>query len=827
MSLNTRRARRAHSQSLLIAAVSIVACAAFALVALGAAAYAAVLGLTSDLPDLDGPLPAAEQTTKIVARDGTPLAKLFYDEDRVAVSIRRLPSHLIHAVVSAEDKRFLSHPGVDVESIARALVADIRQGRVVEGGSTITQQYVKNLYGEKSRTLRRKLREAFLAYGLEKRYPKDRILERYLNTIYLGHSAYGVEAASRMYFGKPAAKVSIPEAALLAGLIKSPNTNSPLVSPGRARTRRNRVLDQMLELGHITTAQARAAKKTPVRVVPQRAPKGRAPYFVEHVKQLLIKQYGADTVFKGGLRVHTTLDPRMQAAAERAAWGILDRDDDPAVALVAVEPTTGAIRAMVGGKHFERLRYNLATQGRRQPGSAFKPFVLAAALVQGYSLDQRIDGSPGTLSLPDGGRWKVSNATEGGGGGLLSLHDATVRSVNAAFARLILDVGADEVADIAERMGITTTLNRDPAIALGGLRRGVTPLEMASAYGTLATRGLRVAPTPIQEVRSSSGRVMSRLTPVGEPVLDQTVCILETKVLEDVIRYGTGTRAQIGRPAAGKTGTTQNYHDAWFVGFTPDLVTAVWVGYAERQRPMRSVHGRRVWGGTFPAMIWAEFMREALRERPERSFGEVPKSKLVRVRLCSETDLVATQHCPKPVYATFVKEREPKKTCNLHLTPSEVTVPRVVGKTAADASVVLAELGFAPVATYVRDNKAAGTVLWQRPYPGNVVAYGSMIALRISAGPAGDETDQPPRASMVLSTHSPRVGQTVTFDASGSMDAEGPVWRWAWTFGDGDGATTERATHKYRAAGRYPVTLTVYDKGGHAVSLHTQVSVQP
>lgn len=827
MSFNTRRVRRTRSQSLLVAVVSLVALTAFGLVVVAATAYAAVQGLTKDLPDLDGPLPQVEQTTKVLAHDGTLLTRLFYDEDRVAVRITGVPRHLRQAVVAAEDQRFFRHRGVDLESIGRAVVADVRSGKVVEGGSTITQQYIKNLYGEHDKTLKRKVREALLAYRLEQRYPKDRILERYLNTIYLGHSAYGVEAAARMYFGKPASRVSIAEAALLAGLIRSPNTNSPHVSAPRARARRNRVLDQMRELAFITTAQAAAAKKTPLGVVPQRAPRGRAPYFVEYVKQELIKRYGADTVFKGGLTVRTTLDLRMQGIAERAAWDILDRPDDPAVALVAIQPTSGAIRAMVGGRHFERLRYNLATQGRRQPGSAFKPFVLATALAQGYPLEQRIDGSPGTLTLPDGGLWRVSNATEGGGGGPISLREATVRSVNAAFARLILDLGADEVADTAERMGISTTLNRDPAIALGGLKHGVTPLEMASAYGTLATRGLRLAPTPIEEVRSPTGRLIARLVPTGEPVLDEAICAMETQVLEEVIAGGTGRRAAIGRPAAGKTGTTQNYHDAWFVGYTPDLVTAVWVGYPTHQRPMRSVHGRRVWGGTFPAEIWAAFMGPALAGKPETAFGGVPRSRLVKVRICSDTNLVATQYCPRPVAAEFLRGEEPKEGCNLHLTPANLAVPRVVGGTAGQATASLAELGFVPVSTYVRSDKPAGTVLWQSPYPGNVVSYGSMVALRISAGPAGDQTDQPPRAAMSVSTHSTRIGQSVRFDASGSTDPEGPITRWTWTFGDGSGASGERVSHTYRTAGRFSVTLTVYDQGGHAASLHTQVAVQP
>lgn len=828
MSFRARRLRRSSGQSVFIVAVCVVVSAAFGLVVLAATACAAALGLAQDLPSLEGPLPPLEQTSRILASDGTLLAKLFYDEDRVAVPLSKVPEHLRNAVVAAEDKRFFNHRGVDFESIARAALADLQHGRVVEGGSTISQQLVKNVYGEKERTLRRKVREALMAYRLEQRYPsKERILERYLNTVYLGHSAYGVEAASRFYFGKPVSRVSLPEAAMLAGLIRSPNTNSPFVSRSKAKQRRDRVVEQMLDEGFITTAQAQAATRSPVRVQRPKLPKGRAPYFVEYVKHVLIDRYGADRLLKGGFRVRTTLDLKMQQAAERAAWQTLDRPDDPEVALVAIEPSSGAIRAMVGGRRFERLRYNLAVQGHRQPGSAFKPFVLATALSQGYSLETRIDGTPGTLVLPNGRRWRVSNATEGSGGGMLSLREATVYSVNAAFARLILDLSADDVADTAESMGIVTPLNRDPAIALGGLTQGVTPLEMASAYGTLATRGIRVPPSPILEVREVSGKPVDRLSPTGEPVLDEAISALETQVLEDVIRYGTGKRAQIGRPAAGKTGTTQDYRDAWFVGYTPDLVTAVWVGYPTRQKAMRNVHGRRVAGGTFPAMIWASFMQEALAGKPARDFAPLPTNRLVKIRLCTDTNLVATQYCPRPVVAEFVKGRQPEELCNMHTTPSDATVPKVVGQPVGEVTALLARIGLAPVATYVRSAKPAGTVLWQKPYGGSVIALGSMVALRVSAGPDGKQADSPPRAALWLSTHSPKVDQPVTFDASGSTDAEGPIIRWAWTFGDGRTGSGDRLTHRYATAGRFAVTLTVYDQGGHAVSLYTQVTVAP
>lgn len=827
MSFSTRRARRVGRQALLVIAVSFVVLGATGFLVLAATAWGVAERLVGNLPDLNAPAPPVQETTKIFARDGTLLADLFYSENRVPISLGKMPNVLIDAVIAAEDKRFFSHRGVDFESIARAIVADIRSGRIVEGGSTITQQYIKNLYGQRDRTLKRKIREALLAYQLEQRYPKNLILERYLNTIYLGQSAYGVEAASRMYFGKSARRVSLAEAALLAGLIRAPNSASPYAFPAAARDRRDRVLDQMLQQQMITTSQAQAAIRAPIRVLQPRAPKGRAVYFVEYVKQELIRQFGADMVFKGGLRVYTTLDLNTQAEAERAAWGILDRPDDPSVALVAIEPATGQIRAMVGGRDFARLRYNLATQGHRQPGSAFKPFVLATALAQGYSLDSQIDSTPGDLKLPDGSHWSVSNATEGGGGGLISVLDATIHSVNAAFARIMIDVGPDAVATTAERMGITTPLNRDFAIALGGMKTGVTPLEMANAYGTLATGGFHVAPTPVFEIRNAFGRLISKPSVDRESVLDPGVAALITKALEGVVSSGTGHRAQIGRPAAGKTGTTTNYHDAWFIGYTPQLVTSVWVGYPKKQREMSDVHGIRVAGGTFPAQIWAAFMREALAGAAPAQFGGVPKGSMVKVKICSQTNLLATPYCPHPIVASFLAGQEPKSFCAVHTAPPAPVVPGLVGMNVGKASALLAAKGFVPVATYVQSTKAVGVVLDQSPQAGRTAPSGTVVTLTVSSGAAANPADQPPRAAFTISNSNPRLSQRVTFDGSVSSDPENDLVRWEWIFGDGATATGVRASHVYPAAGTYSVTLTVYDKAGQASSVAQGVTVLP
>jgi penicillin-binding protein 1A len=823
MSFSSRRIRRSHHQRLPIAVVSVLVLSVFALGVLAVAAWVAVTNITTNLPDLNAPLPPLANTTKIFAADGTLLTDLYYSENRVPISVDALPKVLVDAVVAAEDERFFSHRGVDFMAIGRALVADLRAGRVVEGGSTITEQFVKNVYGQRARTMRRKVREALMAYRLEQIYPKKLILERYLNTIYLGQSAYGVEAGARMYFGHSARRVTLPEAATLAGIIRSPNNDSPYASPKVARERRDTVLDQMAKQGLITTAQATSAKRTPLRVLPPHAAPGKAPYFVDYVKRQLISQYGADTVFKCGLRVRTTLDPKLQRLAERAAWGILDQKGDPSVALVAIDPRTGAIKAMVGGRDFSRLSYNLATQAHRQPGSSFKPFVLATALSEGHSLDSLINSDPGTLEIPGGGTWSVSNATEGSGGGLITLHDATVESVNAVFARLILDVGADQVVSMAQRLGITTTLHPDPAIALGGLRQGVTPLEMASAFGTFATGGVHAQPTAIAEVQNVPETQSQPLSPSPEPVLDKNIAALINSTLHDVIQSGTGRNAQISVPAAGKTGTTQSHRDAWFIGYTPRLVTSVWVGYP-RERSMDNVHGRLVWGGTFPAEIWASFMEAAVGRLPAQQFAGVEKGGLVKVRICSQSGLLATQFCPRTIMAEFALGHAPKRTCPLHAKAPPRPVPNVVGMTVAQATAVLTGAGFAPVTAYTDSNVAAGVVIWQNPASGKKAEPGSQVGLAVSSG-SGQATGQPPKPAMSISNQSPAAGETVVFDGSASSDPGGKIVRYEWSFGDGGKAAGAVARHKYLNLGTYAVTLTVYNDKGLGQSVDQRVIV--
>lgn len=657
------RIRKAHKSGRKSRALLVVACISGLIFATAGAALAfAAATLASyeqDLPRLrTGDLRRADQTTKLYSSDGYLLTSLHAEENRVVLPLSRIPRQTQQAIVDIEDERFRLHHGVDLEAVARAIRVNLASGAVVEGGSTIDQQYVRIILGSREKTLRRKIREALLAYRLERILTKEEILSRYLNTVYFGQGAYGVEAAAMTYFRKHAPKLTLAESALLAGLIRSPNRLSP-------RARRDAVLRKMFALRHITKAQLDGGLRQPIHVFEPRPATSAAPYFTEHVRKILIDRYGADAVFKGGLRVRTTLSLKMQRAADSAWRSVLGGHADPSVAIVAVDPRNGHIKAMAGGRSFAAAKYNLATQAHRQPGSAFKTFVLAAALEEGVPPEKRYESAPALIELPEGGTWNVSNATEGSGGGLMTVRDATVHSVNAVFARLVMDIGAEKVATTAADVGIVTPTGENPAIALGGLRRGVTPLDMASAYGTFANHGVWMEPMAIGKVTDSSGRLVEAEQPVSSAGVTARTARLVTDILQQVIERGTGTGADIGRPAAGKTGTTQTYRDAWFVGYVPSLAASVWVGYPRRQRSMADVHGIAVKGGTFPAMIWARFMRKALAGVRPVPFAK-PGVGLVRAKVCTESDFLATRRCPDTVFAQFARGTQPTTRCRIH-----------------------------------------------------------------------------------------------------------------------------------------------------------------
>ncbi|MHB1390300.1 MAG: transglycosylase domain-containing protein [Thermoleophilia bacterium] len=581
-----------------------------------------VMALMSDLPKLDGQnFLSLGQTSRIYAADGTQLAEIYKTENRTVVPLSSIPSYLRDATVAIEDERYYEHGGVDYAAIGRAAVTDITQGRLAEGGSTITQQLVKKVYVSDERSFTRKFVEAILAVQLERVASKDEILERYLNTIYYGEGAYGVEAAARTYFGKSVSQLDLAESAMLAGLPQAPSAFSPRGNLAAATERRNTVLQKMANLGYINQAMAHGAASQPINLQQANPTGASQPYFVEYVKQQLIDKYGEKKVFEGGLKIYTTIEPKLQAAGTEAIKNTLNQEGDPAAALVTIDPANGYIKAMVSSQDFKQYQFNLAVQARRQPGSCFKPFVLTAAVEAGadprktFYMSKQID-----IPMPGGGPpWHVSTY-DFKYYGVSSLEQAMLRSDNTVYAQLVMDVTPEKARDAAERLGIKSPMTANPSIALGGLGQGVSPLEMSSAYGTLAANGMYAEPIAITKVEMPDGTVDYQANPQPTKAFSDGVAWTVTQVLSADVQKGTSSKANIGRPAAGKTGSTENLQDAWFVGYTPDLSTSVWIGYPDGSIPMTNVHGGSVWGGGFPAIIWHDFMTEAVKDTPPRDF---------------------------------------------------------------------------------------------------------------------------------------------------------------------------------------------------------------
>ncbi len=595
-------------------------------VAVFAVLVAAVIGVTSwvldvaaEAPSLASCKPVEEGgNTTIYAADGSKLGVVDSEEARVPVAIDRVPKTLQRATVAIEDQRFYEHGGVDPEGILRAAVKDLEAGKAVEGGSTITQQLVRNLcIRHPERTVERKIKEAKLAIEYAQRHSRQEILGQYLNVASYGTvegaTAVGVQAAAKIYFGEPVWKLDLPQAALLAGLPQAPSEYNPILHPRQALARRNEVLRKMASLGFVSPARARAAE---ARGLGLNSSDGffahRLPYFFDYVENELLERYGVNAVRKGGLRVYTTIDPHLQAVGEAAMARALPYSTDPASALVSIDPRSGRIRAMASSSNYDESKFNLAAQGHRQPGSTFKAFVLTTAIKQGIDpYTTFYTSKPLDLNLPKWGHWTVHTADEGYQG-TINLQQATVTSDNTVFAQLDLDVGPAAVAQTAKSMGITTKLDGIPAEGIGGLRLGVSPLELTDAYATLASGGVHHAPRAIEKVVFPNGHVERPDRAQPQRVLSQQVAYQVTRLLHDNITEGTGTAAYTGCAGqAGKTGTTDEYTDAWFSGYQPNLATAVWVGYPQSNAiSMTSVHGITVFGGTFPAEIWHSLYSE-------------------------------------------------------------------------------------------------------------------------------------------------------------------------------------------------------------------------
>ena len=673
--------------------------------------------LVSVTPTGDLALRPAARTSVMLADDGSVLAELHAEEDREPVDIEDVPTVVRDAVVAIEDERFYTHSGVDARAIARAVVTNARSGEIKQGGSTITQQLAKNTVTGTDQTIDRKLEEASVALQLEHTYSKDEILEQYLNTVYFGNGAYGVQSAAERYFGANVVDLDLPQAALLAGLLRSPGTYDPFTQPDEARNRRDTVIRKMSQRRLVTRQAADLALAAPLGVIAKSATTPwRAPYFVSHVlDQLqhdpLFAALGHDAaerankIFRGGLRIETTLDPSWQQHAQEAVASTLDRPDDPRAAAVVIDPSTGHVRAMVGGRDWNDsgdpvARFNLATQARRQPGSTFKEIVLAAALAQGWTLDRTLP-APGTIDIAarpgDPGVWTVANYADVDYGEV-TLREATAKSINTVYAQLVDSLGARAVVDMAHRLGVRSPLRPYRSVALGA--QEVTVMDMAAVQATLAAGGIYRQPSTVKKVTTADGTVLyEHARSAGEQVLDGEVAWQVTTALETVVTHGTGGRADLRRPTAGKTGTTQDTADAWFTGYTPDFAAAVWVGFHEGRIPMEPPRTRiRVEGGTWPAEIFAKTALRALENTPATPFL-IPEVALTRIVVDLSRDCLPTAFTPPEVIGerAYLTGTEPTKACDDTPTKTVADVPDVVGKSWEAAQAMLEEAGLRAV----------------------------------------------------------------------------------------------------------------------------------
>ncbi|HEU4978564.1 MAG TPA: transglycosylase domain-containing protein [Solirubrobacteraceae bacterium] len=635
--------------------------------ALVSTVFGMMMAVASDLPDLETAKEFQTAHNSVLLDDrGRRIGILTSNENRIIVPYEQISPNMRNAIVAIEDKRFWTNSGVDIRGIARAFVQDIIHQGSVQGGSTIAQQFVKNaLQAQNRRTLFQKLREAALAYHLTRRWSKQKILTEYLNSIYFGNGAYGIESAARAYFGNDpdhlgcgtpqrpcAAELKPQEAALLAGVVANPSAYDPVAHPQAALARRNLVLLRMYQQGMLPRAAYQQAIGEALPVVQPPHVETKAPYFTTWVRQQVVDRFGAQRAFEGGLKIRTTLDLDLQKAAQDAVAQELPDPAGPSAAIVAIDNRTGEVRAMVGGRNYDTTPFNLATQGQRQPGSSIKPFTLAAALEKGYSPSSIWPSRKRIFTVPHthGREHFVVNNFESTYVGERSLADGLTYSDNAVYSAVGIKVGTARIAHLAERMGIRTPVSTNYAMTLGGLREGVTPIDMAHAYETFAEHGVRTSgslgssedgPVGIDSVEEPNGKTIENKVQRTQ-VLPRSVADTATQILQTVVQSGTGTRAAYGGFAAGKTGTTENYGDAWFVGFTDRLTIAVWVGYPNGLKPMKyDFGGKPVEGGTFPAMIWHDFALQAQAIFQERANQARAKKGLPPVTTTTTTPVPA------------------------------------------------------------------------------------------------------------------------------------------------------------------------------------------
>jgi len=639
-----------------------------------------VIGALRDLPAISSIEPKPSMTSLIFGADGKEIAKLYGEENRIPIRLSQTTLNMQRATIAIEDHEFYDHRGINFRGLARAAFVILTGGHV-QGGSTITQQLAKNAFLTNEVTVKRKIQDMFLAIQLERLYTKNEILEMYLNQIPFGNGAYGVEAAAQVYFGKSANQLTLEESALLAGITNGPAIYDPFIHPEAAKERRDLVLQEMASCKFITEQEYKRSIAAPINVLKKEPKKGEpGAHFIDYVISYLLPKYGKDQVYNGGLKIYTTIDMRMQKAAEDAIKKVLDQPFPikpgaayPEAAAIVMDAKSGYIKAMVGGRtHEKRLEFNRAVQAKRQPGSAFKPVIVyGAALDSGITPGTVIDDVP--IEFPQGRGlpiWSPENY-DNVYHGLVTVREAVEHSYNVTAVRVLERVGVEKGIEFAQKLGITSlvTSRKEPkndlnlSVALGGLTQGVTPLEMAQAFGVYAARGMKVDPIAILKVVDRNGIVLEESKPKRQLVVSETTAYMMTNLLEGVIQRGTGTRAAIGRPAAGKTGTTNDYRDAWFIGYTPDYVCSVWMGFDED----KTMEKWRVTGGTYPASIWSKIMTEVHKGVPVSSF--TPVKDLTTVAICTKSGKLPGAWCPSEQVRTeiYLKGSQPVETCDVHV----------------------------------------------------------------------------------------------------------------------------------------------------------------